>query len=256
MKKHLTKLLAGMLAVSALTTAAGCTEVGLNSNSSGTVTTATETTSAETAEPQTTDSASATIPSPDSATIESAASSESTSGTETTSESTTTAAASDNSDLQGTASGLFGALNYIEQIGSGNLPKDESKTYTSNQYGADYEAVSGTQFSSTADLQSYMENYLTQPLILSRYSNLLSIYGSSSPLYIDVDGALYGKVYATSGGFAWTTQTPTVTDVTDTSFTATMQYDDFGSTDDCVIVAALENGTWKISSVSFDGQTY
>lgn len=256
MKKHLIKLLAGMLAVSALTTAAGCTEVGLNSNSSGTVTTATETTSAETTEPQTTDSASATIPSPDFATIESAASSESTSGTETTSESTTTAAASDNSDLQGTASSLFGALNYIEQIGSGNLPKDESKTYTSNQYGADYEAVSGTQFSSTADLQSYMESYLTQPLILSRYSNLLSIYGSSSPLYIDVDGALYGKVYATSGGFAWTTQTPTVTDVTDTSFTATMQYDDFGSTDDCVIVAALENGTWKISSVSFDGQTY
>lgn len=101
-----------------------------------------------------------------------------------------------------------------------------------------------------------MESYLTQPLILSRYSNLLSIYGSSSPLYIDVDGALYGKVYATSGGFAWTTQTPTVTDVTDTSFTATMQYDDFGSTDDCVIVAALENGTWKISSVLFDGQTY
>lgn len=192
MKKHLIKLLAGMLAVFALTTAAGCTEVGLNSNSSGTVTTATETTSAETAEPQTTDSA----------TIESAASSESTSGTETTSESTTTAAASDNSDLQGTASGLFGALNYIEQIGSGNLPKDESKTYTSNQYGADYEAVSGTQFSSTADLQSYMESYLTQPLILSRYSNLLSIYGSSSPLYIDVDGALYGKVYATSCGFA------------------------------------------------------
>lgn len=256
MKKHLIKLLAGMLAVFALTTAVGCTEVGLNSNSSGTVTTATETTSAETTEPQTTDSASATIPSPDSATIESAASSESTSGTETTSESTTTAAASDNSDLQGTASSLFGALNYIEQIGSGNLPKDESKTYTSNQYGADYEAVSGTQFSSTADLQSYMESYLTQPLILSRYSNLLSIYGSSSPLYIDVDGALYGKVYATSGGFAWTTQTPTVTDVTDTSFTATMQYDDFGSTDDCVIVAALENGTWKISSVSFDGQTY
>ena len=176
--------------------------------------------------------------------------------TTTTSESTTTAAASDNSDLQGTASSLFGALNYIEQIGSGNLPKDESKTYTSNQYGADYEAVSGTQFSSTADLQSYMESYLTQPLILSRYSNLLSIYGSSSPLYIDVDGVLYGKVYATSGGFAWTTQTPTVTDVTDTSFTATMQYDDFGSTDDCVIVAALENGTWKISSVLFDGQTY
>lgn len=51
MKKHLTKLLAGMLAVFALTTAAGCTEVGLNSNSSGTVTTATETTSAEITEP-------------------------------------------------------------------------------------------------------------------------------------------------------------------------------------------------------------
>ena len=256
MKKHLTKLLAGMLAVSALTTAAGCTEVGLDSSSSGTVTTATETTSAETAEPQTTESISATIPSPDSTTAESAASSESTSDTETASESTTTAAASDNSDLQETAFGLFGALNYIEQIGSGNLPKDESKTYTSNRYGADYEAVFGTQFSNTADLRSYMESYLAQPLILSRYSNLLGVYGSSSPLYIDVDDALYGKGYATSGGCAWTTQTPTVTDVTDTSFTATMQYDNFGSTDDCVIVAALENGTWKISSVSFDGQTY
>ncbi|MFR6588423.1 MAG: hypothetical protein ACLUSL_11995 [Ruminococcus sp.] len=150
MKKHLTKLLAGMLAVFALTTAAGCTEVGLNSNSSGTVTTATETTSAETTEPQTTDSASATIPSPDSATIESAASSESTSGTETTSESTTTAAASDNSDLQGTASSLFGALNYIEQIGSGNLPKDEYKDRT-QPVRRRLQAVRNTNFQ-TADL--------------------------------------------------------------------------------------------------------
>lgn len=154
--------------------------------------------------------------------------------------------AGDTSAYEETAERLFGALDYIDQIGAGNLPKDESDTIRSTGSGAVYEKVAKTQFSSTADLKAYMESSLTQKMIDSRYAAIL---GTDQPLYIDANGSLYGRQFATSGGFSWTSGKAEVSDLSDSAFTASMQYDDFGASATLTAQIVLENGQWKIDSI-------
>ena len=90
-----------------------------------------------------------------------------------------------------------------------------------------YERVTKTQFSSTADLKAYMTASLKQKMIDSRHAAIL---GTDKPLYIDANGGLYGRQYATSGGFTWIDpEQVTISNATDSSFTASMQYDNFGA---------------------------
>ena len=154
--------------------------------------------------------------------------------------------AGDTSAYEETAERLFGALDYIDQIGAGNLPKDESDTIRSTGSGVVYEKVAKTQFSSTADLKAYMESSLTQKMIDSRY---VAILGTDQPLYIDANGSLYGRQFATSGGFSWTSGKAEVSDLSDSAFTASMQYDDFGTSATLTAQIVLENGQWKIDSI-------
>lgn len=171
-------------------------------------------------------------------------------GSESTAAETTATSVSqeteDNAVYEETAEHLFGALDYIDQIGAGNLSKDESDTIRSTESGAVYEKVVKTQFSSTADLKAYMESSLTQKMIDSRYAAIL---GTSQPLYIDANGSLYGRQFATSGGFSWTSGKAEVSNLTDSSFTASMQYDDFGAAATLTAQIVLENGQWKIDAI-------
>ena len=181
-----------------------------------------------------------TIPAPDETTEPAA---------ETTSAETTTVpeAGADTSEYAAMAKTLFGALNYIDQIGSGNLPKDETDTIQTTKSGVTYERVTKTQFSSTADLKAYMTASLTQKMIDSRYAAIL---GTDQPLYIDANGGLYGRQYATSGGFTWIDpEQVTIYNATDSSFTASMQYDNFGAADTLTVQIVLDNGLWKIDSM-------
>ena len=156
-------------------------------------------------------------------------------------------AGADTSEYAAAAKTLFGALNYIDQIGSGNLPKDETDTIQTTKSGVTYERVTKTQFSSTADLKAYMTASLTQKMIDSRYAAIL---GTNKPLYIDANGGLYGRQYATSGGFTWIDpEQVTISNATDSSFTASMQYDNFGAADTLTVQIVLDNGLWKIDSM-------
>ena len=156
-------------------------------------------------------------------------------------------AGADTSEYAAAAKTLFGALNYIDQIGSGNLPKDETDTIQTTKSGVTYERVTKTQFSSTADLKAYMTASLTQKMIDSRYAAIL---GTDKPLYIDANGGLYGRQYATSGGFTWIDpEQVTISNATDSSFTASMQYDNFGAADTLTVQIVLDNGLWKIDSM-------
>ena len=138
-------------------------------------------------------------------------------------------------------------MNYIDQIGSGNLPKDETDTIQTTKSGVTYERVTKTQFSSTADLKAYMTASLTQKMIDSRYAAIL---GTDKPLYIDANGGLYGRQYATSGGFTWIDpEQVTISNATDSSFTASMRYDNFGVADTLTVQIVLDNGLWKIDSM-------
>lgn len=242
--------IAAMLTAAVLTGFSGCTEGEIPSLSSSdtaeTTTASPEESAAESSTEETAETSAAetetaeTIPAPD-ATTESAA--------ETTSAETTKVpeAGADTSEYAAAAKTLFGALNYIDQIGSGNLPKDETDTIQTTKSGVTYERVIKTQFSSTADLKAYMTASLTQKMIDSRYAAIL---GTDQPLYIDANGGLYGRQYATSGGFTWIDpEQVTISNATDSSFTASMQYDNFGAADTLTVQIVLDNGLWKIDSM-------
>ena len=234
-----------MLTAAVLTGFSGCTEGEIPSLSSSdtaeTTTASPEESAAESSTEETAETSAAetetaeTIPAPDETTEPAA---------ETT---TVPEAGADTSEYAAAAKTLFGALNYIDQIGSGNLPKDETDTIQTKKSGVTYERVIKTQFSSTADLKAYMTASLTQKMIDSRYAAIL---GTDQPLYIDANGGLYGRQYATSGGFTWIDpEQVTISNATDSSFTASMQYDNFGAADTLTVQIVLDNGLWKIDSM-------
>lgn len=157
-------------------------------------------------------------------------------------------------ELTAEASRLMGALDYIDCIGGGNIPKDENDTIEAND--RQYARVVA-QFENTADLEEYITENLTDELIQSRYSG---ITGGDQPYYIDIDGALYGYVTAKGCGFTWITEDGepviSVTDVSDNSFTAVTKFDNFGGECEMKLDIVFTDGLWKIASISYDGITF
>ncbi|MGN1090628.1 MAG: hypothetical protein ACI4Q6_09540 [Huintestinicola sp.] len=157
------------------------------------------------------------------------------------------------SDLEDAALSLMGALDYIDQIGGGNIPKEDSTVIVNER---EYAKVK-SQFGNTADLREYMESVLSDSLIESRYSQIL---GTEEPYYIDIDGELYGYVTAKGCGFPWIMEGDSpkaeISDVTDSSFTAKPKFDNFGGECEMVMHIVFEDGAWKISSIEYDGLSF
>ncbi len=151
-------------------------------------------------------------------------------------------------ELVSAARQLLGALNYIDQIGGGNIPRDDENAIDVD--GRQFAKVSA-QFTDTADLDEYMRSYLTDSFIESRYSGIL---GGDGPYYIDIDGELYGYVTAKGCGFQWIMEdgepVVEITDSSEDSFTAAAKYDDFGAESEMTINVKMDNGSWKIDSIS------
>lgn len=151
-------------------------------------------------------------------------------------------------ELVSAARQLLGALNYIDQIGGGNIPRDDENAIDVD--GRQFAKVSA-QFTDTADLDEYMRSYLTDNFIESRYSGIL---GGDEPYYIDIDGELYGYVTAKGCGFQWIMEdgepVVEITDSSEDSFTAAAKYDDFGAESEMTINVKMDNGSWKIDSIS------
>lgn len=151
-------------------------------------------------------------------------------------------------ELVSAARQLLGALNYIDQIGGGNIPRDDENAIDVD--GRQFAKVSA-QFTDTADLDEYMRSYLTDSFIESRYSGIL---GSDEPYYINIDGELYGYVTAKGCGFQWIMEdgepVVEITDSSEDSFTAVAKYDDFGAESEMTINVKMDNGSWKIDSIS------
>ena len=157
-------------------------------------------------------------------------------------------------ELTAEASRLMGALDYIDCIGGGNIPKDENDIIEvdGRQYAKVY-----AQFENTSDLEEYLTANLSDSLIQSRYSHIL---GGEQPYYIDIDGALYGYVTAKGCGYQWITENGepviSVTNVSDSSFTAVTKFDNFGSECEMQIDIVFADDFWKIASISYDGITF
>ena len=151
-------------------------------------------------------------------------------------------------ELVSAARQLLGALNYIDRIGGGNIPRDDENA--ADVDGRQFAKVSA-QFTDTADLDEYMRSYLTDSFIESRYSGIL---GGDEPYYIDIDGELYGYVTAKGCGFQWIMEdgepVVEIKDSSEDSFTAVAKYDDFGAESEMTINVKMDNGSWKIDSIS------
>lgn len=157
-------------------------------------------------------------------------------------------------ELVSTARQLLGALNYIDQIGGGNIPRDDENAIDVD--GRQFAKVSA-QFTDTADLDEYMRSYLTDSFIESRYSGIL---GGDEPYYIDIDGELYGYVTAKGCGFQWIMEDgePVVElkDPADDNYTITTKFDDYGAETEMEVRIVKDNGYRKIDSISYGGNTY
>lgn len=157
-------------------------------------------------------------------------------------------------ELVSAARQLLGALNYIDQIGGGNIPRDDENAIDVD--GRQFAKVSA-QFTDTADLDEYMRSYLTDSFIESRYSGIL---GGDEPYYIDIDGELYGYVTAKGCGFQWIMEDgePVVElkDSADDNYTITTKFDDYGAETEMEVRVVKDNGYWKIDSISYGGNTY
>ena len=157
-------------------------------------------------------------------------------------------------ELTSEAIRLMGALDYIDCIGGGNIPKDENDIIEvdGRQYAKVY-----AQFENTSDLEEYLTQNLSDSLIQSRYSHIL---GGEQPYYIDIDGALYGYVTAKGCGYQWITENGepviSVTNVSDSSFTAVTKFDNFGGECEMQIDIVFAEDFWKIASISYDGMTF
>ena len=153
-----------------------------------------------------------------------------------------------------TAKELLGALNYIDRIGGGNITKDEEKTVDVD--GRQFAKVL-SEFASTSDLDGYMHTNLTDNLINSRYSGIL---GGDEPYYTDIDGELYGYVTAKGCGFNWIEEDnyPVVElkDSADDNYTITTKFDDYCAETEMEVKIVMDNGYWKIDSISYGGNTY
>lgn len=157
-------------------------------------------------------------------------------------------------ELVYTARQLLGALNYIDQIGGGNIPRDDENAIDVD--GRQFAKVSA-QFTDTADLDEYMRSYLTDSFIESRYSGIL---GGDEPYYIDIDGELYGYVTAKGCGFQWIMEDgePVVElkDPADDNYTITTKFDDYGAETEMEVNIVKDNGCWKINSLSYGGISF
>ncbi|MGN0598636.1 MAG: hypothetical protein ACI4JK_01975 [Oscillospiraceae bacterium] len=149
---------------------------------------------------------------------------------------------------------LMGALDYIDRIGGGNIPKDEETTVEID--GRQYQRVQA-QFGNTLDLDSFLHENLTENLIQSRYSGIL---GGDEPYYIDVDGQLYGYVTAKGCGYIWIMENEEpvveITESADEHYTAAAKFDNYGGEDEMELHIVFEDGLWKIDSISYDGMTF
>jgi hypothetical protein len=146
-------------------------------------------------------------------------------------------------EYQDIALQLMNTLNSVDMLGGGAFTFDSSDTFTENN--REFAKVSDTRFFSTDDIKEFMEYSLTENLISEHYSSLVS---GDEAKFVDVNGTLYGDTSARGCGFPWTDTPVVISDITDSSFTATAEYDDYGAASLMTLKIVNENGVWKIDS--------
>ena len=140
---------------------------------------------------------------------------------------------------------LIRALDTLERLVGCGLSYDADNVYTVN--GTAYHKVEDPAFATTAAIRSYAEQYLTEEMIAERYSALV---GGDQPIYLDGDDGLYMKDDA-KGFYIFSDAAPGIEKTSEEGYSILASFDDFGQAETADIRVVNENGTWKISGISF-----
>lgn len=139
---------------------------------------------------------------------------------------------------------LMEALNNIDRLGASAIPFDEKDVFEAQ--GTMYYRILSPMFQSTADVRSYMNEYMTDAWIKERYSSILE---AEEPVCIDVDGALYISNRAKAGGFAFSENDPMIVKDDDGQYEILAEFDNYGMGATMHISLKYVEGVWKIDGM-------
>ena len=162
-------------------------------------------------------------------------------------EQTETSAASD--ELIAEAAKVLNNLNSVDYIGGGSSVEVDESTVLNVDNKYPYTKVTDMRFSSVEDVKKYITDAVCGSLLETRYK---VIYEGDPAMFTDSDGSLWFLQGARGCGFTYNSD-PVVSDVTEDSFTITVDFDDHGADSTMVVKAVKENGLWKASSFSVNG---
>lgn len=138
---------------------------------------------------------------------------------------------------------LFEKITVFEKLSSSAVDYD----FDVNADGYDgYYLVNNFPYNSVEEMREDLLNTMSASSV-SRYSSLLD---TDSPIYIDADGSVY--IQPDPRGGLYTNllyDTIEIISETDTSFTASVNFDNFGEVSKAVMECAYVNGKWIIDKI-------
>jgi hypothetical protein len=164
---------------------------------------------------------------------------------ETEEETTTKSETTD--DHSADAAAILEKINLIDII-AGGAGVDTDSADKKEEDAFSFEKVTDKRFTTLEDVKKFVTDAVTGTL-LDRYDCL---YEGEGAYFKEFDGVLYFKNAPIGCGFSYTDK-PVVSDVTDDSFTITVNFDNFGGSSELKIKAVKEDDMWKASSFSVDG---
>ncbi|MCQ2530540.1 MAG: hypothetical protein MJ086_04710 [Lachnospiraceae bacterium] len=149
---------------------------------------------------------------------------------------------------------LITAINDLNALSSGAIDIDDDVIYTSPE-GYVYNLVTDPQFQNFGDISKFLDDYFTLDFAVENYPWLATPgqeEGIQQFLYIQEDSVPTG-LYMVQAGKGFTVFDPnadlTFEDVTEGSFTAVFDFDNFGMTDTARMDIVKDNGLWKIDNI-------
>lgn len=139
---------------------------------------------------------------------------------------------------------LLTALNDIDCIAATSVDFDETDKYT-DEIGYEFYRAIDSRFSSVADLDAYLNKYLTENMRKKQFSYIID---DERSLYIDHDGKLYVCSGGRGCGFEWLDSPAKISDVSENGFTAVKEYDEFGNKSKIELQIVNTGEGWKIDS--------
>jgi len=138
------------------------------------------------------------------------------------------------------------ALEIIDRMQNGAFIRDDSDKYVSDN-GTEYFNVEIPGLSSIADIEAYMNKYMTASFISDNYADVI---GTDDPVFIEKDGKLYGKVVGRGRRFSLSNPEPRIEATFTGGYSLFVDYNDYGAPATLEICVIPDSG-WKICNLSF-----